>query len=394
MWKEVSTSRRQTNFSAPDSRWQAPPDVKSRFVEAARLEKEEHARKYPNYRYQPAYKRADIVRRRVRKDVNEDNKCDAVAALLIKGKAGAGLEQEVKRELAKLQPDSPKDLHEIQLITKRGRRRRKDAPGELSKGALRAERAAARARQMRQQWMDTSLLLPAHQRAQLEEIARQQHQQHPTYMLDVPEVGEVQYQLWEDENGVQFWAPVEQLQEAFEAEDFQDFQMPYLDQQPQQQYYHDYQQPFDTGYQSGYAAPSGLDGGVYSEQPTQTYYAEPAYPQADYQQVDQYQPEQQLFQPYSPYEAHEEIQQRYPVALPRQDSLQYQPALDAPQEPVVGVFDPALMDPERSNVVESLPLFETELLPTHDIDFGAAGELFGGELNTQVHAEGGRPWEL
>lgn len=55
-------------------------------------------------------------------------------------------------------------------------RRRKDAPGELSKGAVRAERAAARAIAMRQQWKDTSLFLPPHQRAQLEEISRRSRQ--------------------------------------------------------------------------------------------------------------------------------------------------------------------------------------------------------------------------
>lgn len=38
-------------------------------------------------------------------------------------------------------------------------RKRKDAPGELSKGAIRAQKAADRARAMREQWMDTSMLL-------------------------------------------------------------------------------------------------------------------------------------------------------------------------------------------------------------------------------------------
>lgn len=44
-------------------------------------------------------------------------------------------------------------------LIKPPQRRRKDAPGELSKGAVRAQRAAARAKAMREQWMDTNLLL-------------------------------------------------------------------------------------------------------------------------------------------------------------------------------------------------------------------------------------------
>lgn len=358
---------------------QATPDVKARFVEAARLEKEEHARRYPNYRYQPAHKRADIVRRRVRKDVNEDHKCDAVAALLIKGKAGAGLEQEVKRELAKLQPGDRKDPSQIQLITKRGRRRRKDAPGELSKGALRAERAAARARQMRQQWMDTSMLLPAHQRAQLEEIARQQHQQHPTYMLDVPDIGEVQYQLWEDEHGLQFWAPVEEIQEAFQADDFQDFQLPYIDPELQPGYNQGYQ-GFDLEYQSDMRIPSGADDGIYAEQPTEPYYGQ-YYPSAAEQETGQYRYEPQLLQPYEPHPDHAQI---------HHEAAAHQVGLDRgyPTE----VYDPALLELQQPSAEQSLPPLDNEL-PTRDLDFGTAGELFG-ELKTHANGEGGRPWEL
>lgn len=44
-------------------------------------------------------------------------------------------------------------------LTSNRNRKRKDAPGELSKGAIRAEKAAERARAMREHWMDTSLLL-------------------------------------------------------------------------------------------------------------------------------------------------------------------------------------------------------------------------------------------
>ncbi len=89
MWAEVGnlihaefekiSSAKQTIFATH----QAPPEVKAEFVEAARKEKEEHARtwasfapsskiipcltysappRYPNYRYQPAYRRTDIIR--------------------------------------------------------------------------------------------------------------------------------------------------------------------------------------------------------------------------------------------------------------------------------------------------------------------------------------------
>ncbi|KAJ9107511.1 hypothetical protein QFC21_000967 [Naganishia friedmannii] len=137
---------------------EAPPAVKAQFTEAAKKEKEEHARLYPNYRYQPAYRRTDIIRRRVRKDPLEDDKCDAVASLLIQGKAGDVLETEVKEKIAEKngQPISPT---QIKLVVKKGRRKRKDAPGELSKGAIRAQKAADRARAMREHWMDTSMLL-------------------------------------------------------------------------------------------------------------------------------------------------------------------------------------------------------------------------------------------
>ena len=54
--------------------------------------------RYPNYRYQPVFRRTDIIRRRVRKDGAEDEKVEAVAEALIKGKAGEKLEEEIKAQ--------------------------------------------------------------------------------------------------------------------------------------------------------------------------------------------------------------------------------------------------------------------------------------------------------
>lgn len=75
---------------------EAPQDVREKFQEQARLEKEEHQRKYPEYRYQPIFRRTDIIRRRVRKDPVEDEKVEVMAEALIKGKKGDELENEVK----------------------------------------------------------------------------------------------------------------------------------------------------------------------------------------------------------------------------------------------------------------------------------------------------------
>ena len=78
---------------------EAPQDVRHKFQEEARIEKEEHQRKYPNYRYQPVFRRTDIIRRRVRKDKTEDEKVEAVAEAMIKGKAGEELVEEVKEQI-------------------------------------------------------------------------------------------------------------------------------------------------------------------------------------------------------------------------------------------------------------------------------------------------------
>ncbi|WVO17430.1 hypothetical protein L204_105122 [Cryptococcus depauperatus] len=133
---------------------EAPQEVRQKFQEQARLEKEEHARKYPGYRYQPVFRRTDIIRRRVRKDPAEDQKVDAVAEALIQGKAGEALEKEIKEQLVTRSEASESETDSIR--SNKSRRRRE--VGQLSKGAIRAQRAQARAKQMRQNLLGTNLL--------------------------------------------------------------------------------------------------------------------------------------------------------------------------------------------------------------------------------------------
>ena len=80
--------------------------------------------RYPGYRYQPVYRRTNVIRRRVRKDDAEEDKCRSVAALLLEGKTGDVLEKELRD---KIQCDGPAA-----------------SANELSKGALRALRTQAR----------------------------------------------------------------------------------------------------------------------------------------------------------------------------------------------------------------------------------------------------------
>lgn len=56
-------------------------------------------KKYPGYRYQPVYRRTNVVRRRVRKDEAEEEKCKNVAELLMKGKSGQELEEKIKEKV-------------------------------------------------------------------------------------------------------------------------------------------------------------------------------------------------------------------------------------------------------------------------------------------------------
>ena len=94
---------------------EAPQEVRAKFQEQARIEKEEHQRlcvrswryaieagadsRYPGYRYQPVFRRTDIIRRRVRKDQAEDEKVEAVAEALIQGKSGEKLEKEIRNQM-------------------------------------------------------------------------------------------------------------------------------------------------------------------------------------------------------------------------------------------------------------------------------------------------------
>lgn len=55
--------------------------------------------RYPGYRYQPIFRRTDIIRRRVRKDQAEDEKVEAVAEALIQGKSGEKLEEEIRDQM-------------------------------------------------------------------------------------------------------------------------------------------------------------------------------------------------------------------------------------------------------------------------------------------------------
>ncbi|KAK8850518.1 hypothetical protein IAR55_004436 [Kwoniella newhampshirensis] len=173
-----SVEQKHQNISVVAAKmWkEAPPEVRARFEEQARIEKEEHQRKYPGYRYQPAFRRTNIIRRRVRKDPAEDEKVDAVAEALIKGKAGGELEQEVKDQLVK------SDASESEAESSRGgsrRSRRRGDTGELSKGAIRAQRAQARAKQMRQNLLGSNLLSMSLYNAAYSRMAAAQQSHYP-----------------------------------------------------------------------------------------------------------------------------------------------------------------------------------------------------------------------
>ncbi|KIR77582.1 HMG box factor, other [Cryptococcus gattii EJB2] len=137
----ASVEMRHQNVSIITAKmWsEASAEQKAHFNELARIEKEEHMKKYPDYRYQPVYRRTNVVRRRVRKDEVEEEKCKNVAELLMKGKSGQELEQEIKEKVASgVTKGAKKD---------KASSRRPNGACELSKGALRALRAQARQRQ-------------------------------------------------------------------------------------------------------------------------------------------------------------------------------------------------------------------------------------------------------
>ncbi|OCF40707.1 hypothetical protein I317_05479 [Kwoniella heveanensis CBS 569] len=150
----ASVEMRHQNVSIITAKmWsEAPPDQKSHFNELARVEKEEHLKKYPGYRYQPVYRRTNVIRRRVRKDEAEEEKCKSVAELLIKGKSGEALENEIKDKIRRGSGSVPADPVKEKVSS-----RRSSAACELSKGALRALRAQARQQvQGSGEWSDIS----------------------------------------------------------------------------------------------------------------------------------------------------------------------------------------------------------------------------------------------
>ncbi|KAK4685918.1 hypothetical protein P7C73_g4215, partial [Tremellales sp. Uapishka_1] len=112
---------------------EAPPDQKAHFNDLARIEKEEHLKKWV-----PVYRRTNVIRRRVRKDEAEEEKCQSVAELLLRGKSGDALESEMMQQTQQTPEPSGR--------VKKGRAgQRKSTPAvALSKGALRALRAQAR----------------------------------------------------------------------------------------------------------------------------------------------------------------------------------------------------------------------------------------------------------
>ncbi|WWD19274.1 hypothetical protein CI109_103732 [Kwoniella shandongensis] len=153
----ASVEMRHQNVSIITAKmWsEAPPDQKAHFNELARIEKEEHLKKYPGYRYQPVYRRTNVIRRRVRKDEAEEEKCKSVAELLMKGKSGEELEEVIKEKINKGSEEevgsSPSGRGE-----KKSSSRKNSQACELSKGALRALRAQIRQQQQSGEWSDIS----------------------------------------------------------------------------------------------------------------------------------------------------------------------------------------------------------------------------------------------
>jgi HMG box factor len=50
------------------------------------------------------YRRTNVIRRRVRQDEAEEEKCRSVAELLLKGKSGQDLEHEIKEKIKAPEP--------------------------------------------------------------------------------------------------------------------------------------------------------------------------------------------------------------------------------------------------------------------------------------------------
>ncbi|WVW85373.1 hypothetical protein I302_107411 [Kwoniella bestiolae CBS 10118] len=161
----ASVEMRHQNVSIITAKmWsEAPSDQKAHFNDLARIEKEEHMKKYPGYRYQPVYRRTNVIRRRVRKDEAEEQKCKSVAELLIKGKSGEDLENEIKEKIRKGSSGSSEVAAPVEAVkeAEKSNSRRASAACELSKGALRALRAQARQQSSSHEsgdWSDISSL--------------------------------------------------------------------------------------------------------------------------------------------------------------------------------------------------------------------------------------------
>ncbi|WWD02142.1 hypothetical protein V865_000180 [Kwoniella europaea PYCC6329] len=143
------TSKSKLKLDKKTELSEAPPDQKAHFNELAKIEKEEHMKKYPGYRYQPVYRRTNVIRRRVRKDEAEEQKCKSVAELLIKGKSGEDLENEIKEKIRNgngniKESNDNASSESVNKEKSNPNSRRSSAACELSKGALRALRAQAR----------------------------------------------------------------------------------------------------------------------------------------------------------------------------------------------------------------------------------------------------------
>ncbi|KAK8854591.1 hypothetical protein IAR55_003330 [Kwoniella newhampshirensis] len=157
----ASVETRHQNVSIITAKmWsEASPGQKAHFNKLATIEKEEHLKKYPGYRYQPVYRRTNVIRRRVRKDEAEEEKCKSVAELLIKGKSGEELEGEIKEKIGKGSKPVLEEAGGSVASGRSGQRnssRKSSQARELSKGALRALRAQLRQQQQSGEWSQIS----------------------------------------------------------------------------------------------------------------------------------------------------------------------------------------------------------------------------------------------
>ncbi|KAI0932757.1 hypothetical protein AcW2_001287 [Taiwanofungus camphoratus] len=77
---------------------QLPEDKKKEWYKRAATEKEKHAKLHPGYRFSPVSRAEKPKKRRVKRNGQRDlARCEKVAELLLEGKGGQELEQEVKK---------------------------------------------------------------------------------------------------------------------------------------------------------------------------------------------------------------------------------------------------------------------------------------------------------